>query len=459
MILRLILLGCTAYICFSLFKRDAGTLEVGKLNIISYMYYLFMLQLFVGTALVAIGYDQHYTLSKLLYPTTSIRFTILVACFTLITLPLVIHIFYKIIGFQPQKEYTSFLKKEIVEVDNRFLFLLVGAVVCIQMIILVILLYKIGYIPLLKLFFHDPSFDFALERIRNSGIVAFGGNYGYYIKNIIVILGIPLVSYTTIGYAIANKKLKWIILACICFAMSIITKTLDFSKSPLIFHLFVIILIFIYYKGGIKNSLMVIFGGTMAGILVIFYRIQGYEGNFLDIYNGILGRTFFSQFGTLCYHMELFPHIFDYLGGRSLSPTVLRLLDMNAQEHIRSAKIVMDFYGSDKVYEGIAGVMNASFMGEAYANWGIWGILFSIIWVGFFVGIIFLLCVRVKKTPATIAMMATLTQMIGNMSQGGFVDFIYSFSLWITVVGFVVLIYLNEIVEKIRSVFVRGRCT
>jgi len=52
-----------------------------------------------------------------------------------------------------------------------------------------------------------------------------------------------------------------------------------------------------------------------------------------------------------------------------------------------------------------------------------------------------------KKTPATLAFLAVMTQMIGSMTQGGFVEFVYSSSILLTVVGFLVIIYLNEIVK------------
>ena len=107
----------------------------------------------------------------------------------------------------------------------------------------------------------------------------------------------------------------------------------------------------------------------------------------------------------------------------------------------------MDFYGSDRVYEGTAGVMNAAFIGEAYANWGWIGVFGSIIWVGFIIALLFIVIMKIKKTPATLAFLAVMTQMIGSMTQGGFVEFVYSSSLLLTIIGFLIIIYLNEIVK------------
>ena len=49
-----------------LFKKAAGTLDPGKFNIISYIYYIFMLQSFIGISLVMLGYDEHYTFAYLI---------------------------------------------------------------------------------------------------------------------------------------------------------------------------------------------------------------------------------------------------------------------------------------------------------------------------------------------------------------------------------------------------------
>ena len=68
--------------------------------------------------------------------------------------------------------------------------------------------------------------------------------------------------------------------------------------------------------------------------------------------------------------------MFGFLGGRSFTPTILRLIGMNSSDYLRSAKLTMAFYGSEKVYDGSAGVMNALFAGEAYANWSFGWLLF-----------------------------------------------------------------------------------
>lgn len=457
MIVSIIGVVCLFILSTVLFLKASGTLALNKLNIISYVYYLLLLQVFIGSMLIYLGFDEHYTLNYLIEREESIKVTINIVTIMMITLPIVIIIFSKIFRFRPMEEFDVFLHKDIERQNSKNLFYLFCGIGLIQMILLVLLLIKTGYVPILKMIIHEPDFNFNLQRQINKNDIFV---INMYVKNIILMFGIPIIGYITFAFALIEKKTTWIVLASIYFLASVIVKTYEFAKSPIIFHIFIYFLIVLYIKNDIiKNRMIIAFGMAMGLILVVMYKMTGYQGAFLDIYNGILGRTFFSQVGTLAYHFDLFSNVFEPLGGRSLPSTILPLFGMEPEEHLRSAKLVMDFYGSEHVAEGTAGVMNAGFLGEAYANWGMLGVAFSILFVGAFLTLVFMLVLRIKKTPVTVAMLAILTQYIGNMSQGGFTDFIYSFSIWSIIIGCLILIYFDEIIEKIKSLFIKIRKT
>ena len=456
MITVIFLMGFVSYISFKLFKFAAGTLAVGKINLVSYVYYLCILQVFIGTVLVNLGYNGHYTLNKLTFFQSSTFSATISVCSMILILPTVMIFVFKVMKFDPKIQYEVFLNEPIENDsgENRVIFILICCMGVIQISALIVLLSKIGYIPLIKLFFHEVEFQLDIERQHNAALEIMGIPY---IKSIVVLMGIPIISYITSAYALVTREKKWILIAIIYFIASIIVKTYDFSKSPVIFHFFVYLLIYIYYRKGIKNKYLFGFGISMCAVLIVYYRMFGYNGSFLDIYNGILGRTFFTQFGTLCYHFDLFPNIFPYLKGRSLYPTVLKIIGQNPEQHMRSAKIVMEYYGSEHIYEGTGGVMNACFLGEAYANWGWIGVMASIIWVGIVISMLFILMLKIKKNPATLAFCAVLTQNVGNMTQTGFVDFIYNSSIILIVLGFLSIIYLKNIIRLFRSTINRIR--
>jgi len=432
----------TAYLSFRLFRQASGTLSLGKINIISYVYFLTILQVFIGAVLVNLGYDKHYTLDYLAYRIDAVQDATMAAYLMMIGLPFVVLTIYKILRFDPAGQYEEFLKKDTVENHNDLLFWFLLIVSAIQCALLGLMILKIGYIPAMKIVFSDSSLNYALERQRIEDIQLFGISY---IKNLVIIFGIPIVSYITFAFAWASKEFKWIALALVMFIASGITQTYDFSKSPMVFHLFVFMLMIIYFRKGVKNVVMIGFGLAMAAILIVMYRATGFDSSMANIYGGITGRTIFTQFGVLAYHMEYFGKIGGFLGGRSLSPSILRLIGQDPASHLRSSKVIMGFYGSRSVYDGTAGVMNTNFVGEAYANFGWAGVVFSIVWVGLVISMLFYLIVKIKKTPATIAFLAVMTKTLGAMSQGGFFDFIYSFSTIVTILGFLFIIYFSNI--------------
>ena len=91
----------------------------------------------------------------------------------------------------------------------------------------------------------------------------------------------------------------------------------------------------------------------------------------------------------------------------------------------------MDFYGAEKVYDGTGGVMNALFIGEAYANFGYLGMVLSIVYMGVLIGLLFWVFTKLEKTPYNVAICAMLTGKLALATQGGFTDFIYNFQTYL----------------------------
>ena len=463
-ILEILLILVIFGISTILFSKAAGTLNPGKVNVISYIYYIFMLQTFAGTALILLGFDKHYTLGYLLNRDKSCMITEVVVFGIAIFLPAFILLWEKMFRVNMKKQYQEYLKKEI-ECEKEDLIFPDFALLSIGCIVLLIgLLAKIGYIPLLKLIHASADFDFATERTRIGGLYFIHP----YLSNIFVLMMVPLLSYVAFAYMLKTKKIKWTIITIALFISSVIIKTYKFEKSSVVFYFAAFIIMLIYYKGGIKMIYMIISVAFMAVIIVAFYFHTGFSGSLFDIYNGPMGRTLFTQVGTLAYCFDLFPKVFGFLGGRSFTPTILRLIGMNSSDYLRSAKLTMAFYGSEKVYDGSAGVMNALFAGEAYANWGYKGVIFAVIWVALILSLVVLLIMKLKKTPSTLALGAVLTIKLGTALEGGFCDFVYSFDLILTVLFLLAIYYFFEregkiqryitgISEKVKGQFVYGR--
>lgn len=419
------------FISTGLFYRASGTLNPGKMNIISCIYYIFMLQTFAGVLLVNCGFDQHYTLNYLLDREKSIEATTQMVCMTAVLLPVIILLVQRILKFDVKTSFSEFLNKkiEVIEKSERIFFGLFCVAMIVAAGILVGVLAKIGYVPFFRLFVSPEGFDMAVAR----GQIASVYFLNRHLSNIVIAIMIPILSYLSFSYAVMTKKKIWHILSFVTFLLSVITKTYKFEKSPLAFHLLIYVLIFMYAVGGIKVLHMLGIIAVLGVVIVTAYLLSGFSGNIVDLYNGPVGRTLFTEVGTLAYCFDLFPSVFGFLGGRSFSPTILKLLGMDPALHLRSAKLVMAFYGSEKVYDGSAGVMNTLFIGEAYANWSYIGIVVAVLWVALLVAVLSTMILKMKKTPASITLLAVLTVRIGMMLEGGFCDFVYSLDLILTV--------------------------
>lgn len=409
---------CSTYF----FYKASGTLNPRKLNIISCFYYLFILQTFIGIALIILGWDKHYTLDKLVEREQSIQTGFVVIMLISIMFPLISWSIEKVCKVNMKIDYSRYLEvKPTVKNDYQaFRLLCIGTLFSITLLIIWII--QVGYVPAFMLLFAPEGFDFAFERIRITNLYFFHP----YVKNILILSFIPLLSYIVFSYMLKIRKKKWYILFGILFFASILTKTYNFEKSPIVFHLAVFVLIMVYHKGGISWKILGISGIFAVMGIALMYLVTGYEGTFIDIYNGPVGRILFSQLGSLLYTFDAFPSLFGFLMGRSLPGPLLPLLGWDPEMHLRSAKVLMAFYGSSHVYDGTAGVMSGFFAGEAYANFGWTGVAFAVIWISLLLTLIFVIILKLKKTPISIAFLATMTVKLVLTTQSGFFDFIFN---------------------------------
>lgn len=112
-ILEILLILVIFGISTILFSKAAGTLNPGKVNVISYIYYIFMLQTFAGTALILLGFDKHYTLGYLLNRDKSCMITEVVVFGIAIFLSGIYFALGENVQRQHEETVSEYLKKEI----------------------------------------------------------------------------------------------------------------------------------------------------------------------------------------------------------------------------------------------------------------------------------------------------------------------------------------------------------
>lgn len=446
MVLKIMIVAVGLTLSTWLFKKAAGTLNIRKINLISYTYYLFILQTYIGLSMMFLGDRGHYTLKYVIHE-ASIDKTYYYVLLTAILFPLIIMFVYKILKVDMNTIYNDYLCKGTEAYNEREVFYIVLVISMVSIVLMIVLFVKIGYIPFLKLFFVEEGFNFKTARVKVAQVTVIN----QYIKNIVVLFLIPVLSYIAFAYAFTAKRVRWFLLFAVLFTSAIFTKTYNFAKTPVIFYFFTLVVLYIILNNGIKR---VYFYGIIASFIAMIFFLYGVMGATMEIslYNGPIGRTLFTQGGTLIYHFDFFPESFPFLRGRSFAGSILGLVG-SSMTSVRSAKIIMSFYGSQSVYEGIAGVMNALFIGEAYANYGFIGVVVSIVYIALLFGIIlWLFTTKFKKTALNVALLSMLTCELANTTQGGFFDFIYNANMFVVVGMFIFINYFSKFISRKRKI-------
>ena len=452
-IVAIIVIGLSIF----LFKKASGTLRVNLINVSSYAFYILMAFEFIGRTLVFLGFRDHYIVSRI-ENSSVINTTYWSMAYAMIILPTIMILVNKFIFKinDIKTEYINNIKGEVAlesKITQRKIFILVTIALVICLISIIYVFYYIGYIPILKYF--DSNFDFDVERVNISR--NFKGNI--YIRNIIMGLVTPLLSYISYAYMRTTKQKKWTCLFMISFILSVIVKTYDFSKAPIIYYIwyFFVIEVMLGHTFKLKKIIPFLVVAVLL-VIILYYGVMGYTGNLISLSNGPVSRILISQAGALMLHFDAFPNKIDYLNGHSFPPFT-KFIFGEGEYDIRSGRSVMEFYYPEKVENGTAGVMSTMFLGEAYANFGFLGVVISPIIVGFILSAILCLYLKSKKTPLNIILYLESFIIFVTALNGGFVDFFYNVSFIIVLIVIFGLKILSKenLKEKIKEVVENGK--
>ncbi len=404
-----------------LFKKAAGTLNLMKLNIISYAYYLILVFFFIGGSLVYLGFREHYLIAKVIEEAI-INKTYYILLYSIVVFPFAICVFNKLMGISDIKDgYNKKLLETAVCENNTDIVWIVVVVLGVIGIVSMVYVFKcIGYFPLEKLWSSSGS-DLSIKRMEITR--GFDGNI--YIRNIIMLTMTPMISYVAYLYMKITKQRKWQFLFVLLFLYSVIAKTYNYEKSPIIWYLFYFYVLEILL--GNKKVIKWLTGIGLVGTTIIlwfYYGVFDYEGSLFTLTSGPMSRLLISQVATLFLHIRAFPLLSPYLEGASMSRLWGEILGLSSSG-IRSGRVVMELFNPAAVENGTAGVMNTFFVGESYANWGILGVLLAPIYVGFLYSLVTCYFLKQKKTPLVIGIYLIVFINFSQTLLGGFVDYLY----------------------------------
>jgi oligosaccharide repeat unit polymerase len=268
------------------------------------------------------------------------------------------------------------------------------------------------------------------------------------IKNVIGQSLVPLVSYITFGYYMTTKQRYWRNIFFVNLMCSIFISGAEMSKAGIAFYFIPFIFLIVILKGKIpvRNifKYILIIGSSVVLMYSVYYASTGWSIReiILNFYGGPIGRILIGQIQSFPTFLEIFPDSHQFLFGKSIA--VLRFLGL---PFIESARIVAMHIEPAGVNAGWVGVANTIFLGDAYANFGLVGILISPFWLGLVYSFFYRRMLSSPKTPVLIGFYVFVLNNLTVSSTGGF------FSAYVVntrVIAAILFLLMFNLTTKIR---------
>lgn len=430
---------------FFLFKKSAGSLAISKPNMISYIfYYDIFLQTFIAAVLIVLFVDNHYVISRV---SDSARFNgWLAVVYLVIAFPVGMLLSSLIFRGGPPVSYLldNYTGKniDIAGVYGRPLKYSIWIITVVSMFSCIYTFINIGYFPFLKVL--TSSAD-AIAQFRISASRSFSGNV--YVRNVLAISLMPLLSYVWVFYSLRTRAFldRLMALFSVLFAASILYY--DFSKAPLLWYILSFLFVYFYAFGKINLKLIFIVVSVVITILIVMYNFLGGESSFFSYNSGPVGRIILGQGAGFYLMLDIFPQQHDFIGFSSISSFLSNVFEIEYVD--RAARITMADFNPKGLEEGTAGVMNSIFIAEAWANFGLFGVLISPLWVGFLIQTLYLFFLRSRKTPLHLAAFVSFS--LGGSVTGGVNDYLYNGGLFMFLLIILIIMFLANVLASSRK--------
>lgn len=295
------------------------------------------------------------------------------------------------------------------------------------------------FIVIYLYYYNAPIFALLNGNLENILIsrVDYGRNFGgsYFIKNILGQYIVIMTSYVIYIYAVETKERFWVVVFLINFVTSAIIASASMSKSGLVNYL--IPYLFIESLRGHVFKIRSIIRLTVVAtlILIVFYAIQTHATFTLEsimrILRQIADRVLLVQIQSFPAFLSIFPRLHPFTNGAGIA--LLRFLGFN---HIESARVVASFLEPGGYAQGWIGVSNTIFQGDAYANFGVLGLLFAPILVAFWIAFIYYRLLSTEKNPINLSTYVFILNGLINGFMGGFCSAFIVNTLVITAIAY-----------------------
>lgn len=292
---------------------------------------------------------------------------------------------------------------------------LLWQMVLLSVSIILVFLY-IGFIP--QVYYLDNKI-----LIHRANISSLFSGFKFFID--VVQLGAVIVCYKALVYVRLRPSLftKLVFFYSALITIAILTYKLE--KGPLVFFLLGLFVVYSYL--GYRFKVRIIFSIFLILLLFIGYLykdwlflLMSFDKNML--FTGLFGRIFIAPTMGFYLMLDSFPSTSNFLFFSSYSNRLSWILGIEHSE--RAARLIQYVYNSAQVNDGTAGVINSYYLGEAWASFGVFGVILSPIIVAVTSFFSFMLISGRRVSINSVSILAALT--FASLMFGGFNDFLYN---------------------------------
>lgn len=396
--------------------RTAAILDIKRVGIVSFWYFTYIIMVYIPSILVYFEKQSPYR-DTFLFSVQSV----------LVTVPLGIYIFNLFSKFKPTEikvYWESPVYRESLGAHKfiAYLFILIG---CLAVTVLYFMHTKV--IPLVYLIQHPNQVE-ALILLREQSFKALdprwadsGGTKMFYVYLFLRTMIYPFIIIVTLGYYLLSRKLKWLLLFLGTSLIGVFYAASSIARAP-VAAIFLRVMVFLYiYKCGKISKRLIVILLILVLLFPVFVTSFGYGSNngLIDVMQSVFRRMCYTPAWGLYYYFEIFPENHDFVFGQTLAKPFLQFFTKDF------------FYIENYVYKYmfptrvVTGHENDAFISNFYADFGLWGVVFGGIIVGFIMQFFQVYFIRSKKTVVNIALFSFMIYAFWVLNSGSLTSVLF----------------------------------
>jgi hypothetical protein len=437
---------------YRLFKKASGTLDIRKLNISSFVFYSLFLMTFIGSLQIQYNLAKDTTLPNdeelhtfgwivVMYAMVAVPIGMLTAC-KLFKIKSIGELISNYTAAPLHFEHDS---SDIGMRRSQYIFSILSALAVI---------YTVGLqgenTPLIHLILGSDDY-MQMGMLRHDS----GFQQDNFAKTIISPFGVfsTLFFYSAYSYYKTSKRKSDLIWLCTMMIFSLVITTYNLVKNPILYWL-----IGLYIVHALINKKVAL--ATLTGLTIIVALLVGISTIFIQGARDDIGvvnilsilevslevfttRISYGQLLGTYHCLDIFPDKIPHILFSSTGNVIHQIF--NAPYSPSYGILVMAVVRPDWA---TAGHYTTYFMGEAWANFGLIGIILAPLWVGFLIQSLHIAFLRLRKTPLNVAAYGLSFTMMPTMTD--FQGFYYP-------VGFIVNLFIIIAVYKLGSLMQSAR--